>query len=129
MHENDLGTEILDVAFEIHRELGPGLLESVYEIVMAEELRKAGFKAQSQVPIPITYKGLHFEEGFRADLIVESQVLIELKSVDSVSRVHGQQVLTYLKLLDFRLGYLINFGTELMKDGVSRIVNGLEAES
>jgi len=128
MYENDLGTKILDVAFEIHRELGPGLLESVYEVIMAEELKKQGLKVQRQVPIPIIYKGLRFEEGFRADLIVESQVLIELKSVESVSRVHSKQLLTYLKLLDNQLGYLINFGTELMKDGISRIVNGLEPE-
>ncbi|MDC0307659.1 MAG: GxxExxY protein [Planctomycetaceae bacterium] len=128
MHENDIGTKILDVTFEIHRELGPGLLESVYEIVLAEELKKKGFIVQRQVPVPIAYKGLSFEEGFRADLIIENSVIVELKSIESVSRVHAKQVLTYLKLLDFRLGYLINFGTELMKDGISRIVNGLETE-
>ena len=120
MNENEIGTEILKSAIDIHRDLGPGLLESVYEVILEQELKRKGFEVNRQVAIPIRYKGLIFEEGFRADLIVEKQVLVELKSIESVSRVHAKQVLTYLKLLDIRLGYLMNFGAELMKNEIGR---------
>jgi GxxExxY protein len=125
MNENQLGSSIVNACFQIHQELGPGLLESVYEVILADELKSLGFSIQRQKPIPIRYKQLVFDEGFRADIIVEDRVIIELKSVESVSRVHSKQVLTYLKLLDYRLGYLVNFGSELIKDGITRVVNRL----
>ncbi|MDB4679844.1 GxxExxY protein [Planctomycetaceae bacterium] len=125
MNENQLGSEIVNDCFQIHQELGPGLLESVYEVILADELRSLGLSIERQKPIPIRYKELIFDEGFRADIIVENRVIIELKSVEAVSRVHSKQALTYLKLLDYRLGYLVNFGSELIKDGITRVVNRL----
>jgi GxxExxY protein len=126
--ENPIAKQIVKAAFQIHRELGPGLLESVYEVILAEELKQTGLQVERQKPISIRYKQLVFDEGFRADVIVENKVVVELKSVESVSRVHPKQVLTYLKLLDFRLGLLINFGSELIRDGIPRVVNGLPDE-
>lgn len=126
MNENEIGKQIVNVAYQIHVELGPGLLESVYEIVLAEELKDLGLYVERQKPIPIRYKRMQFDEGFRADIIVENRVLIELKSVETISRVHSKQVLTYLKLLDFRLGFLINFGESLVRDGITRLVNRLD---
>lgn len=125
VNENLLGTKIVNACFQIHQELGPGLLESVYEVILADELKSLGLSIERQKPIPIRYNHLIFDEGFRADIIVEGRVIIELKSVEAVSRVHSKQVLTYLRLLDFRLGYLVNFGSELIKDGITRVVNGL----
>ncbi|MDG2388601.1 MAG: GxxExxY protein [Planctomycetaceae bacterium] len=125
MNEKQLGSEIVNDCFQIHQELGPGLLESVYEVILADELRSLGLSIERQKPIPIRYKELIFDEGFRADIIVENRVIIELKSVEAVSRVHSKQALTYLKLLDYRLGYLVNFGSELIKDGITRVVNRL----
>jgi GxxExxY protein len=125
MTENELGKRILDFAFEIHTELGPGLLETVYEVVLAHELREIGMEVERQKPIPITYRGIHFDEGFRADLIVENKVIVELKSVESLQPVHAKQVLTQLRLADLRLGYLINFGEEHLKHGIKRLANRL----
>jgi GxxExxY protein len=125
MTENQLGKRILDFAFEIHTELGPGLLESVYEVVLAHELRGIGLEVERQKPVPIIYRGLSFDEGFRADLIVENKVIVELKSVEALERVHAKQVLTQLRLTNLRLGYLINFGEEHLKDGIKRLVNRL----
>ena len=125
MNENEIGTKILDVAFALHRSLDPGLLESVYEVVLSRELSDLGFKVDRQVPIPIKYRGITFEEGFRADLIVDNQVLIELKSVEKVIPAHKKQVQTYLRLSGIRLGYLLNFGDAVLKDGITRCVNGL----
>jgi GxxExxY protein len=122
---NDISGEIVDTAFHLHAKLGPGLLESVYESILAYELQKRGFSLERQVPVPIIYDSLRFEEGFRADLIVEKSVVIELKSLEEFAPVHGKQVLTYLKLLDYRLGLLINFGAPLLKDGIKRIANNL----
>ena len=116
---------IVDAAYHIHRTLGPGLLESVYEVVLAHEPEKRGLKVERQKAVPITYDGLRFDEGFRADLLVENCVVVELKSVEQLSPVHSKQLLTYLRLLDYRLGLLINFGAPVIKDGVRRIVNGL----
>jgi GxxExxY protein len=110
MNENENGTLILAAAIEVHRELGPGLLESVYEVVLAKELALRGLTAERQVPVPIVYKGLRFEEGFRADLIVAGRVLLELKSVEGVIPAHKKQVQTYLRLTGLKLGYLLNFG-------------------
>jgi GxxExxY protein len=125
MTENQLGKRILDLAFEIHTELGPGLLETVYEVVLAHELRGIGMEVERQKPIPINYRGMQFDEGFRADLIVENKVIVELKSVESLQPVHAKQVLTPLRLTDLRLGYLINFGEEHLKDGIKRLANRL----
>ena len=123
--ENEIGTIVVDSAVRLHRELGPGLLESVYEAVLAHELESRGLNVSRQVPIPLTYRGIQFDEGFRADIIVENKVILELKSVESISKVHKKQVLTYLKLTNTKLGYLLNFGENLMKDGISRMLNGV----
>ena len=129
MSENEIGKALVDAAVKIHTALGPGLLESVYEVVLAKELESRGFSVQRQVPVKIEYEGLKFDEGFRADLIIENKVLVELKSVEQLSSVHHKQLLTYLKLKKLKLGFLLNFGAALMKDGIKRIVNGLENES
>jgi GxxExxY protein len=122
--ENEIGKIIVDCAVRLHMELGPGLLESVYEILLVHLLQKAGLKAERQVPIPIQFRGVQFDEGFRADIVVEDKVILELKSVESVSKAHKKQVLTYLKLTGKKLGYLLNFGESMMKDGISRVLNG-----
>jgi GxxExxY protein len=126
LHENPISKEIVDAAYKIHTKLGPGLLESVYEVILAYELRKRGLQVQRQLPIPIVWDDIQFEEGYRLDLLVEDKVLVEVKSVESVERVHKKQLLTYLRLMDKRLGLLINFSDELIRDGISRVANGLE---
>lgn len=126
MTENEIGTLVLNAAIEVHRELGPGLLESVYEAVLARELSLRGLAVERQVPVPIVYKDLCFDEGFRADLIVAGKVLLELKSVERVSPAHKKQVQTYLRLTGRKLGYLLNFGEAVLKDGITRCVNGLD---
>jgi len=125
MNENEISKIVVDCAYQIHTKLGPGLLESVYESVLAELLSRRGLKVQRQVPIPIRFEDLEFEEGFRADLIVEDKVILELKSVERTAPVHRKQVITYIRLADKRLGLLINFGEALIKDGITRLVNGL----
>jgi GxxExxY protein len=120
---NLISGTIVDAAFHIHSALGPGLLESVCEVILAHELEKRGLEVVRQKPIPIVFDGLRFDEGFRADLVVENCVVVELKSVEEIARVHAKQLLTYLRLLDFRLGLLINFGAPVMKDGIRRVVN------
>lgn len=120
---NEITGEIVDAAYQIHTRLGPGLLESVYEAVLARELETRQLKVQRQVPVPIRYKDLSFEEGFRADLIVEHKIIIELKSVEQIAPVHPKQLLTYLRLMNLKLGLLINFGALTMKEGVKRIAN------
>ncbi|HQH53408.1 MAG TPA: GxxExxY protein [Candidatus Hydrogenedentes bacterium] len=122
--QNEIGSIIVDCAVALHRETGPGLLETVYEAVLARDLEARGLRVARQVPIPIELRGIRFDEGFRADLIVEDTVLVELKSVEKVTKAHHKQVLTYLRLTDIRLGYLLNFGEALMRDGISRIING-----
>ena len=124
MSENEIGTIVIREAVKLHKELGPGLFESVYEILLAHRLRQAGLEVRRQVPIPIEYDGYRFEEGFRADLIVENKVIIELKSVETLHPAHMKQVLTYLKLTGLKLGYLLNFGAATMKEGIHRIING-----
>ena len=126
MTENEIADRIMDAAFQIHRELGPGLLESVYEVILARKLTDTGLLVERQVPVPIRFQGVLFDEGFRADLFVEQKVIIELKSVERLQPVHSKQLLTYLRLTGCRLGLLINFGENLMKDGFKRVVNGLE---
>ncbi len=125
MNENEIGKIIVDRAIHVHKELGPGLLESVYEVVLAHELAKQGLKVERQVPIPIEYEGIKFKEGFRADIIVGDKVISEIKSVERATRAHKKQVLTHLRLSKMKLGYLLNFGEGLMKDGISRIINGI----
>jgi len=124
--ENELGTIIVESAIAVHRELGPGLLETVYEVALAYELLQRGLKAERQVPIPIRYKGIKFDEGFRADILVEDRVIVELKSAERVSAAYRKQIQTYVRLAERKLGYLLNFGEALMKDGITRAVNGLE---
>ena len=124
MTENDIATIVFDAAFRIHRSLGPGLLESVYEVLLAHEVKKNGLIVERQKPIAIQYDGLVFEEGFRADLIVDSGVIVELKSVDALAAVHAKQVLTQLRLSGLKLGLLINFGEAQLKNGIKRLING-----
>ena len=123
--ENDIATVVLDAAFKIHTCLGPGLLESVYEAVLAYELTNRRLGVRRQVPIPIRYEGLQFDEGFRADLLVAEKVIVELKSVDALVPVHAKQVLTQLRASGHRLGLLINFGEVHLKDGIKRLVHKL----
>ncbi len=125
MRENEITGKIVDAAFQIHTRLGAGLLESVYEAVMAYELKKRGLRFERQKPIPVVYEGIHLGEGFRADFIVENLVIIELKSVEVIAPVHKKQLLTYLRLTNKHLGLLINFNTDLIKNGITRIVNKL----
>ncbi len=125
MNENEISEIIIECCIKIHRILGPGLLESVYEKVLAYELQKKGFKIEQQVSVPIRYENIVFEEGYRADLIVNDLVIIEIKSIKEFDPVHYKQLLTYLKLTDKKLGLLINFNKELLKDGIKRIINGV----
>ncbi|PSK99836.1 GxxExxY protein [Cecembia rubra] len=125
MKENEIATVILDKAFEIHRNLGPGLLESVYEKALEFELIQAGIFVVSQVPVPLIYKEIKFEAGFRLDLLVENKVIVEIKANEALAPVHFAQTLTYLKLSEKKLGLLINFNVKYLKDGIHRIVNNL----
>jgi len=129
MTENAIAKEIVDAAFRIHTTLGPGLLESVYAAVLAFELDRRGLGTVRQQPIPVVYETVRIDTGFRADLIVQDKVIVEIKSVEVLAPVHKKQLLTYLRLADKRLGLLINFHVALIKDGITRIVNGLEEET
>lgn len=122
---DDITGAIIDAASQIHRDLGPGLLESVYEVVLARALEKRGLHVERRTMVRFEYDGLVFNEGFRIDLLVEQQVIVELKSVERLAPVHGKQLLTYLRLMDKRVGLLINFGANTLKDGLHRIVNRL----
>lgn len=126
LNENQIAKEVVDSAFHIHTKLGPGLLESVYETILAYEIRERGLHVERQLPVPVLWDDVKFDEGYRLDLLVDGKVLVEVKSIEAVAPVHKKQVLTYLRLLDLRLGLLINFNEELIRNGVSRIVNGLE---
>jgi len=125
MTENELSKAILKAAIAVHRELGPGLLESVYEHCLAMELREIGIRCEQQQALPVIYKGRTLDFGFRMDLVVEDLVVVEVKATDGLSEVHLAQLLTYLKLSGRRLGMLINFNEALLKQGVRRVVNGL----
>ncbi|MCK6518374.1 GxxExxY protein [Myxococcota bacterium] len=127
MTENDLAKLVVDCAFKVHTTLGPGLLESVYETVLAHEVQRRGLRVQRQAPITITYDDLQLDEAFRADLIIEDRLIVEIKSTESTPPVHKKQLLTYLRLSGRKLGLLINFGAPRIKDGITRIVNGLDA--
>jgi GxxExxY protein len=125
MHPNEITAAIIDASIYIHRRLGPGLLESVYRKILAHELRKRGFEVLEEQPIPVVWEDVRIELGFRADLIVNHLVIVDTKSVDAVHPVHKKQLLTYLRLTDKQLGLLINFNVELLKDGITRVVNNL----
>ncbi|MBL7224919.1 MAG: GxxExxY protein [Desulfobacteraceae bacterium] len=125
MTVNEIAKIVVDAAYHIHRRLGPGLLESVYEVILAYALSSRGLNVERQAPVPIVFDGIKFDEGFRADLIVEDKVIVELKSVEKIAPVHKKQLLTYLRLADKRLGLLINFGASLIKDGIFRVANRL----
>ncbi|PSL04956.1 GxxExxY protein [Cecembia rubra] len=125
MSENELSKIIVNTSFEIHKTLGPGLLESIYEDILSYELRQQGLVVSRQQSLPVFWKGRKMDQGFRADLIVENKVLIEIKSVEALTPVFYKQVLTYLKITEMKLGLLINFNDPLLKGGIRRIVNGL----
>lgn len=125
MNENEISRIIVDCCFKVHNQLGPGLLESVYEEVLSYELINRGLTIERQKGIPVIYENLKMELGFRADIIVENKVIIELKSIDAIAPVHTKQLLTYLKLTGLKLGLLVNFNEALIKDGIKRIVNNL----
>jgi GxxExxY protein len=125
MRENEIARHVVDAAFHLHCDLGPGLLESVYEVLLARALEKRGLKVERQKPIRIESDGIRFDEGFRADLMVGDLVIVELKSVEELHPSHKKQLKSYLKLADKRLGLLINFGTPLIKEGISRVALGL----
>jgi GxxExxY protein len=123
--ENEVAKQVVDAAYRVHTSLGPGLLESAYEAVLAYELEKRGLRTVRQQAVPILYQGTRIEVGYRADLIVEDSVIVEIKSVETVAPLHKKQLLTHLRLADKRLGLLINFNVSLIKDGITRIANGM----
>jgi len=125
MNENDLSKQVLDICFNIHRELGPGLFESVYEEVLCYEIKRVGLSYHRQQAVPVVWKDRKMNIGFVADVIIENKLIIEIKSVKKLDPVHKKQLLTYLKLTDLKLGLLINFNEELLKTGIKRIVNRL----
>lgn len=125
MNENDLATTVVNLCFKIHRAIGPGLLESVYEEVLCYELRKLGLKYTRQKDMKVVYEDVQMELGFRSDIIVDDRVLLELKSVEAITPTHMKILLTYLRLADLKLGLLINFNEALIKDGIRRMVNNL----
>ncbi len=125
MTENELSRVIVDAAFKIHTTLGPGLYESVYEVTMAYELQRRGCTIVRQRGIPVLYEEVKLDLGFRADIIVSRKVIIEVKSIEAIAPVHAKQLRTYLRLMDLRLGLLINFNVDLIKDGIRRVVNNL----
>lgn len=126
MNENDISKSVLDAAFKIHKQLGPGLFESVYESVLEYELiNKHNLNVRKQVAIPVIWEDVKLDIGFRSDLIVEDKLIIEIKSIETLAPVHHKQLLTYLKLMNLKLGLLINFNEELLKNGIKRIVNNL----
>ncbi|MCL2139126.1 MAG: GxxExxY protein [Treponema sp.] len=125
MEENEISGIIVDAAIYIHKKLGSGLLENVYEVILAKLLAQKGLHVQRQVSIPIEFEGEYLEEGFRVDLFVEGKVIIELKSVEKIGPAHKKQLLTYLKLTKTKLGLIMNFGSAVMVDGIDRIVNNL----
>jgi GxxExxY protein len=126
MHENEISGIVVDAAFKVHTTLGPGLLESVYEKILPYELRKRGLRVEVQQPVPIQFDNVYFDEGFRLDLLVEDKIIVEIKSIEDVAPIHKKQLLTDLKLKNKRLGLLINFNVELIKQGITRTANGLE---
>ena len=125
MTENDLSYKIIGAAIEMHKNLGPGLLESAYEAALCYDLQQMGFDVKTQVSMPMIYKEIKMDVGYRIDLLVDNKIIIELKSVENLSPVHYAQTLTYLKLSDLKLALLINFNSKILRDGIHRIVNKL----
>ena len=125
MTENELSKIFVDVSYKIHTNLGPGLLESVYETILFYELSKINLKVEKQKPIPLIWEDIKLDIGFRSDIIVENKVIIEIKSIEKIADVHPKQLLTYLKITNLKLGLLINFNEKLIKNGITRIVNNL----
>jgi GxxExxY protein len=125
MSENEIATTVLEICFRVHKKYGPGLFESVYETIFCHELAKTGLSFQNQQPIPLVHDTIKLNAGFRADVIIENKVIIEIKSIDAIADVHSKQVLTYLKLTLLKLGLLVNFNVPLLKDGIKRVVNHL----
>lgn len=125
LSENEISRVVVDAALKVHRHFGPGIFEVIYEVTLAHELRARGLTVRRQVPVAVEYAGIHFDEGFRADVLVADKVVLELKSVEELHPRHFKQLLTYLRLMDRRLGLLINFNEKLLKDGIHRIVNNL----
>lgn len=125
MGENDISYKVIGIALALHKEIGPGLLESAYENALAYDLRQAGLEVKQQVPMPFIYKEIKMEVGYRMDLLVENKVCIEVKSVENLAPVHYSQLLTYLKLSEIKLGLLINFNCKLLKEGIFRVANKL----
>ncbi|PNW60288.1 UNVERIFIED_CONTAM: GxxExxY protein [Euhalothece sp. KZN 001] len=125
MDENETARVVVDAAYHVHVALGPGLLESVYERILAYELAKRGLAVRRQVFLPVRYDGHDFDEAFRIDLLINDKVIVELKSLEEIQPVHRKQLMTYLKLADKRLGLLLNFGKARMKDGIERVANGM----
>ncbi len=124
MHENEIGTLILDAAFQVHKELGPGLLESTYEACLSFEAKQRGLFIETQLPLPVVYKEVKLDCGYRIDFRAERKVIVEIKAVESLNDVHLAQVLTYMKLSGCKLGYLINFNVKQLKNGIKRVVLG-----
>lgn len=124
MHENNIGTILLDAAFAVHKELGPGLLESTYEACLSYETLQRGLTIETQVPLPVIYKEVKLDCGYRIDLRAESKVIVEVKSIEALHDIHLAQILTYMKLSNCKLGYLINFNVVKLKDGIKRVVLG-----
>jgi iron complex transport system substrate-binding protein len=129
MELDDITGTVVDASIGIHRKLGPGLLESVYALVLAAALKRRGLLVQRELPVSFSYDGMHFEQAFRVDLLIEECIIIEVKSLEKCSAVHAKQLLTYLRLMDLRVGLLLNFGAGMMKEGIKRIVNDLTPES
>ncbi len=125
MKENDIAKIAVDVAFQLHSTLGPGLLESVYQELYVFKLRERGLSVETEVHLPVVYEGKQFSSTFRIDILVEKKVVIELKSVETVLPVHKKQLLTYLRLSELKLGLLVNFGSAYIKDGIERVINGV----
>jgi GxxExxY protein len=125
MNENEISKIVLDIAFKLHTDVGPGLLESAYEAALAHDLIENGLLVETQVPVPFVYKDVKLEVGYRIDILINKIVVLEIKSVEKIAAVHFAQTLTYLKLADKKLGLLINFNTKHLKDGIHRIVNNL----
>ena len=123
MEINEISKKTIGCAIEVHKELGPGLLESTYQECMIYELRKAGFKVRREVPMPVVYKEVKLEHGYRMDILVEEKLVLELKTVEFLNEVHFAQLLTYLKLGNYPLGLLLNFNVKMMKEGIKRIIN------
>jgi GxxExxY protein len=125
MNENDLSYKIVGIALKLHKNIGPGLLESAYENALAYDLREMGLEVKQQVPMPFIYKEMRMDVGYRLDLLIENSLIIEIKSIEALAPVHYAQLHTYLKLSQIKLGLLINFNCKLLKDGIHRVVNNL----